>query len=317
MKSGKSLYLAPLQGFTNVFYRKALTLASSQVNKYFTPFFEQGKNTFLDPHEFPELDLRLNSGLNVVPQVATNSPDFFVQFADHVLKLGYSEINLNMGCPFPMLVKRQKGGGLLQYPNMADALISALFEAHPPIQLSVKMRAGLADVREGQEMMSVLNKYPLNEVIIHPRLVTQIYNGEPDWNVFQEMQEACVHPVIGNGDINSRDDWQMLSQRFPDVAGWMIGRGGLRLPVLWDQISGKDKGGLVEFLKVLHYHYFELVTSYYSDWYRSFNYLYSFWKYPLEGVENGKRFFRKLKKHNTPESYQEWLNKLWDFYDAD
>jgi len=316
MKSEKSLYLAPLQGFTNVFYRKALALTTSRVNKYFTPFFEQGKNTFLDPHEFPELDLRLNSGLNVVPQVATNSPDFFVQFADHVLKLGYSEINLNMGCPFPMLVKRQKGGGLLQHPNMADALIGALSESHLPIQLSVKMRMGLADVHEGKEMMSVLNKYPLNEVIIHPRLVTQKYNGQPDWNVFQEMQEACVHPVIGNGDINSCDDWQILSQRFPDVAGWMIGRGGLRSPVLWDQINGKDNCSLIELLKTLHYHYFELVTSYYSDWYRSFNYLYSFWKYPLESIENGKRLFRKLKKHNTPESYQEWLDKLWDFYDA-
>lgn len=317
MKFEKSLYLAPLQGFTNVFYRKALALTTSQVNKYFTPFFEQGKDAFLDPHELPELDLQLNMGMNVVPQLATNSPDFLVQFAAHVFKLGYSEINLNMGCPFPMLVKRQKGGGLLHHPKMADDLLRMFFDSQIPIKLSVKMRAGLTEACEGQAMLNVLNQYPLQEVIIHPRLVTQKYNGVPDWNVFQEMQKVCVHPVIGNGDINSCDDWQMLSQRFPGVAGWMIGRGGLCSPVLWDQISGIDNRGLGEFLKALHQHYFELVISYYADWYRSFNYLYSFWKYPLESIENGKRLFRKLRKHNTPESYQDWLHSIWPNFDVD
>ncbi len=311
MESPKSLYLAPLQGYTNVFYRKALAQTTPHINKYFTPFFEEGKNGLLNPVELPELDMQLNSGVKLVPQVATNSADFLVKFSSHVLKMGYSEINLNMGCPFPMLVKRQKGGGMLAHPELVDQMLSLFFEAQLPIQLSVKVRAGLVDVQEGVDMLKVINKYPLTEVIIHPRLVTQKYTGVPDWHVFQVMQEACVHPVIGNGDITNYEEWQTLSRRFPNVSGWMVGRGALRSPVLWNQIRGTDGSGLNVFLKLLHHHYFEEVTAYYSDWYRAFNYLSSFWKYPLESLENGTRWLRKLKKHNTPVSYQEWLNNVW------
>lgn len=309
-----ALYLAPLQGYTNVFYRNALAVVTQSVDKFFTPFFEEGKKELTAPEFLPELDASLNKGINVVPQVATTSSEFLIQFVEQVLKLGYTEINFNMGCPFPMLVKRRKGGGILAHPELVEQLLSDFYKADLPVKLSVKMRAGLINLDQGTALVKVLNHFPLEEVIIHPRLVTQKYSGSPDWEAFNKMKELCVHPVIGNGDIRSLADWELLNDAFPDVKGWMIGRGALSAPWLWDQIKLSEKEDEAFLLKILHRHFYDVVVAYYNDWYRSFNHLMSFWKYPLEGVGEGKRFYRKLKKNNTPESYQEWLKSVWELF---
>lgn len=310
-------YLAPLQGFTKVWYRNAFQNALGGADKYFTPFFEEHKSGGFDPRLLPELDTGLNSGTNLIPQVATSDVAFLSKFWLTVTEMGYPEINLNMGCPFPMLVRRHRGGGLMNQPEMVKSLLGGFFEIHPNAKLSVKMRSGLNDTKQGAVVIDVLNLFPLTELIIHPRLVTQQYNGTPDWNAFESIAQKSIHPIVANGDINHFDDWQALSDRFQNISRWMMGRGWLMNPTLASEI----KNGLMtrqerlQNLWKFHQTFYALITAQKQmAWQLKNQYLNQFWHYPSQQIENGSRWLRRLKKENRPETYLEYIRQTKDFF---
>lgn len=308
------IYLAPLQSYTSVFYRKAFADVVGEVNKYFTPFFECGKTHFTDPGILPELDVRLNSNGLLIPQVATNDSDFLVPFYHFVNEMGYREINLNMGCPFPMLVKRKRGGGLLGEPLLLQEMLDNVFRQLPDMRLSLKIRIGVEEANEWRSIVGVINNYPITEVIVHPRIVAQKYSGVPDWDVFEEIIAVCRHPLVGNGDINSVEDYKSLTSRFPSIKAWMLGRGILRNPTLVSELRNvnvTDKMR-IEKIRLLHAVFFNEVMSYYNDWNRVFNFLMTFWYYISMSFDGGVRHYRKLKKHNRETLYFEWIEGLLD-----
>ncbi|MCU4166358.1 tRNA-dihydrouridine synthase family protein [Carboxylicivirga caseinilyticus] len=309
MNSIKPIYLAPLQGYTNVFYRRALNEVYSVVDKYFTPFFEEEKDSFSDPQLLPELDQVINAGCVLVPQVASNNSKFLIDFTQKVSKLGFDEVNINMGCPFPMLVKRQKGGGMLSEPYLVEQLLSDFFSKDLHVRLSIKMRAGLNHSDQGLEILQVLNKFPIHEIIIHPRLVTQKYNGQPNWIDFERMFDNTHIPLVANGDLITNDDIQDIYNRFPDIKAVMLGRGMLRDPSIINLLDEKQKG---ERFRLFHQVYFDLVMKNALNWNQAFNYFNDFWFYPLSSSTEGKRHFRKLKKYNNIESYKDWINPAFD-----
>ena len=130
-------YLAPLQGYTKVWYRHAFHKTIGGAEKYFTPFFEEHRSGGFDPRLLPELDTELNRGIRLIPQIVANEPLFMTKAYKAIQEMGYHEINLNMGCPFPMLVKRNKGGGLMNQPEMVSRMLDSFFSHHPQAQLSV------------------------------------------------------------------------------------------------------------------------------------------------------------------------------------
>lgn len=303
------IYLAPLQSYTTVFYRNAFASVIGGVDKYFTPFFEEGKNDVILPSTSLELDKSLNLGLDVVPQVATNNAEFLIRFATIAIELGYTEINLNMGCPFPMLVKRQKGGGMLGNVHISNEILKAFFKAALPIQLSVKMRSGIMDTQEGLDMIQVLNDYPLSEMIIHPRLVSQKYMGEPDWDAFAKMARTCQHRIIANGDINTLEELSQIKAEFQNLKGVMMGRGILTNPlVLMPDLNNEERLAL---FKKFHAYFKDELIKHCLDWNQCFSHLCNFWYYPLSGSIIGKRHLRKLKKHNSINKYELWLAEVW------
>ncbi|MBS2099031.1 tRNA-dihydrouridine synthase family protein [Carboxylicivirga linearis] len=309
MSNKKQIYLAPLQGYTNVFYRKALNEVYSGVAKYFTPFFEEGKGCFSDPELNPELDMNLNAGCYLVPQIATNNIRFLIAFSKKIKELGYEELNLNMGCPFPMLVKRSKGGGMLSDTHLVEQLLAEFFQQDIGLRLSVKMRSGLTEVNQGLRMLGVLNQFPLHEIIVHPRLVIQKYNGHPNWDDFEMMLKATSIPMVANGDIVCRNDVEVIQKNFLEVKSIMIGRGILSNP--GSILLEKEENTVERFLQ-FHKLYYDLVQSNTLNWNQAFNYLSDFWFYPLTNTTEGKRYFRKLKKHNHLDLYQDWLYGVKD-----
>lgn len=305
------IYLAPLQSYTNVCYRKAYNDIYGGIAKYFTPFFEEGKGSFSMPHLLPELDQDLNKGLLLVPQVATNSARFLIHFAKEVIRLGYNEININMGCPFPMLVKRQKGGGMIGELKLVNQILDYFFNAQIPIKLSVKTRIGITNVEEGLQLMKVLNDYDLEEVIIHPRLVVQKYNGVPDWSSFEAMGKTVRHKVVANGDITSFSQIKDLTECYPCLSAVMIGRGFLTNPAMCKEPVIKEEKFNMH--KQFHDAFLGYIMERSIDWNQGFNQLMNFWYYPLNESVEGKRFWRKLRKNNTRELYGGWLNEVWSF----
>ena len=309
MSCRKQIYLAPLQGYTNVFYRKALNEVYSGVAKYYTPFFEEGKGQFTDPELIPELDKELNAGSYLVPQIATNNIQFLITFSKKIKELGYEELNINMGCPFPMLVKRRKGGGMLTERSLVEQLLVEFFQQDIGLKLSVKIRSGLTELNQGLQMLTVLNQFPLQEIIVHPRLVTQKYNGYPNWDDFETMLKATSIPMVANGDIVCKNDVEVLEKKFPEIKGVMVGRGILSNP---GRILLEKEENTVERFLQFHQVYYDMVQSNTLNWNQAFNYLSDFWFYPLTKTMEGKRYFRKLKKHNHPDLYLDWLNGVKD-----
>jgi len=304
--------LAPIQSYTYAFYRYAHSRTFSSFDRYYTPFFEDDKKRGWKPGLTPELDIKLNDGITIIPQIATNEPEFLIRSAEKFSEMGYNEINLNMGCPFPMLVKRGKGAGLLQEPKIVEKILNFFFRKTDGIELSVKMRLGIDEADEWESIIPILNNYSVAEVIVHPRSAKQKYGGDVNWDEFERLTEQCNLPVTGNGDINSRQDYNSLQKHFPHITSWMIGRGALTNPFLPGELKGisysqQERKEL--FLK-FHDTFLNVVKQYFPEWNHALNYMRSFWHYPLQNVENGQRHYKKLKKYLSEAEYQAWSVKL-------
>ncbi len=201
------IYLAPLQGITDYSFRQAFCTLFEAPDLAFSPFIETHKP---DHRAYRDVLPERNKGIRLVPQVLGNNADEMKQVIAHLNELGYSEINWNLGCPYPMVTKKQMGAGLLPYPEQIDAVLSELYK-DTSLKLSVKMRLGLNSPDEWKALVPVFNRYPLTEVIIHGRTASQMYNGEVNETAFLDMISQLVHPACYNGNINSLDDFQSLS----------------------------------------------------------------------------------------------------------
>jgi tRNA-dihydrouridine synthase B len=130
-----------------------------------------------------------------------------------------------------------RGSGLLMFPETIDTLLAAI-TAQIPMPLSVKIRLGRQDKEEIHDLIQVLNRHPLDHVILHPRTGIQMYRGAADHDAFGAAMEACVHPFVYNGDITDTSSFSTVRHRFPGIRRFMIGRGLLANPFLPEEIRG-------------------------------------------------------------------------------
>ncbi|MDD5491956.1 MAG: tRNA-dihydrouridine synthase family protein, partial [bacterium] len=158
--------------------------------------------------------------------------------------MGYKTVNLNLGCPIKHIRSKRRGAGLLPYPSDIIEMLNKIIPAIPN-QLSIKVRLGSEHNREFIDLLSLLNDLPLKDIIVHPRIGSQMYEGEVDLATFAEILALSKHPVIYNGDIDSPETFKRLASRFPDIGGWMIGRSGITNPFLPEQIK-KLRGGTAQ-----------------------------------------------------------------------
>ena len=220
-----SIYFAPLQSYTTIAHCLSFNQIVGGVDKFFTPFYRadhDGKFAF-EPYLINRPDL------NLVPQVLTNKANELIRFSEAMKERGFDEINLNIGCPFPMVVNRKLGSGLLPFPKDLRLMLTAYFRTAHPVKLSVKLRLGLNDKQEIKSVLKVLKEFDIEEIILHPRLGVQKYKGEPDWALFSAL--ATENELVGNGDIKSLADLKELRKRCTNVKTWMIGRGLLENPM--------------------------------------------------------------------------------------
>lgn len=231
-----TLSLAPMQGFSDQIYRSTLCHIGG-VDVFYAPYIkvEGGE---IKVKSLADIAPEINNGMTVVPQVLANKADDMLLVAHAVGKLGYTELNWNLGCPFPMVAKRQLGAGLLPYPEKIDSLLND-FETQSDIALSVKMRLGYLSPDEIWPVLDVLNQHNIKEVIIHPRIGKQMYNGEADKRIMPEIVAKSAHPVAYNGDILTAGQARLLLENNPSVTHLMIGRGLLRNPFLANEIKGE------------------------------------------------------------------------------
>ena len=181
------LSLGPFQGITDAPFRNVFKRHFGGIDKFYTPFFtgihkeDHAKNL-----QGEEIDPRCNDVETLTPQILSTDAEEILRFAKQCKALGYKEINLNMGCPFPRVANKKRGCGLLPYPDMVEAMFERVFE-EIDIQFSVKCRLGYFNPDEIDAIIPIFNKFPLSELIIHPRIGKQLYKGEADVERFKAL----------------------------------------------------------------------------------------------------------------------------------
>lgn len=228
-------YMAPLEGITGSLFRNTYQEHFRKFDRLFTPFFG---NTGFNTKELCDIGPSANEGIPLVPQILSNKAEDFLSIAERMKNYGYDSVNLNLGCPAGTVVSKGRGSGFLRYPESLDAFLAEIFEKSP-LSISVKTRIGFDDESVWPMLLEIYNRYPITELIVHPRLRTDLYRPPVRLDAFRYAYENAKMPLVYNGDINTVSDYERIRDDFPGIRAVMIGRGILRNPGLLGEIHGE------------------------------------------------------------------------------
>lgn len=302
-----TLYLAPIRGITDDLYRKAFAEHFGGIDLAIAPYITTLKKDYLKSAHFKHLTAEQNREMKVIPQILGNDVDEMITLCHELALMGYTKVNWNIGCPYPMVTKRKAGSGMLPFPEMIDNVLEKLCSSQP-LKVSVKTRTGLLSHDEIGAVIPVLNSYPLEEVTIHARTGKQMYKGKASVEMFKTCLDALTHKVVYNGDITSREQLQLLQQTFPEVDSWMLGRGVLMNPFLAREI----KDGVViaddekiRTIRLFHDQLYQDYTNRLSGGSHILDKMKGHWFYLYHALNNGKKLYKKITKVKGIENYQE------------
>lgn len=233
-------YAAPMEGLTDRVWRQAQQKwfgPEGTAHRYYAPFLSPPENRVLIKKKMAELEPAANPGVQVIPQLLAKDGELAAWMIGELRRMGYTEVNLNFGCPSGTVTAKGKGSGMLRDPQKLDAFLDAVF-SQAGGSVSVKTRLGVARAEEFGEILDVYNKYPLCELTIHPRVMKQLYRGQADREAFAAYLPACTAPVCYNGDVTTVDDLRALEAAFPGLSGIMVGRGLIADPALLRKAVG-------------------------------------------------------------------------------
>ena len=224
-------YLAPMEGVTDSVYRSVYHRMFTPFDRYYTPFLTPTADRLITARQLRELDPARNAGMEVVPQLLGNDPELFLWMAGVLKDMGYREVNLNLGCPSGTVVKKKKGSGLLGQRELLERLLDGIFD-RTPLPVSVKTRLGLRSEAEFGPVLELFNRYPICELIVHPRVQKDQYAGPIRLDAFALAMAESRAPVCYNGDLWAPEDVDEIKARFPALDAVMLGRGAVANPGL-------------------------------------------------------------------------------------
>ena len=299
------LYSSPLQGFTDFRFRSNFQEYFGGIDQYMAPYIRLNGKMDIKASTRRDLLPENNHTPDLIPQVITKDAGELRFVAETVQKLGYKELNWNLGCPYPMVAKRGMGSGLLRTPGIIDEVLNSVSQ-ELDIRLSVKMRLGYESANEIFEVLPILDKYELENISIHPRIGKQLYKGEVDLNSFENCLTHSRHTIIYNGDITSVQAFRKLEERFNSIDRWMIGRGLISDPFLPSMIKAdtliypKDR---IEIFKAFHDSLFSTYEEALSGPKHLLLRMYQFWEYFIQSFPSSPKGLKMIKKARDLSSY--------------
>ena len=302
-------YLAPMEGITGYIYRNAYAKFFNNIDKYFTPFIVPNQSTSLKTKELRDLLPENNGDLYIVPQILTNDAEGFISTAEKLKQLGYNEINLNLGCPAGTVVSKSRGSGFLAKREELDRFLDEIYKINN-MKISIKTRLGKDSADEFYELLKIYNKYPLEELIIHPRTREDFYGNKPNLEVFKDALTISKSPICYNGDIFTVSDYNNITENFKDIDKVMLGRGLLANPALLCEIKGNiyiDKKTLRAFHDEIFNNYKELFNEDKNAMYR----MKELWGYMIHIFSDNKKYYKKIKKAQKVSDYNSAVASLF------
>jgi len=246
-------YFAPMEGLTDSIYRRVHHKYFPGVDRYFMPFLSPTIHRSLTHKEDRELPRADSEAFTAIPQVLTKVPEDFLWAAQVCADRGYSEVNLNVGCPSGTVVSKGKGSGMLRSADELDRFLDAVFSASP-LPISIKTRLGLEDPEDFVGILEVFNRYPITELTVHPRVRKDFYKEPVRANWFRYAYDNSRNPLCYNGNIFSKQQADQIATIYSGVESVMIGRA-----LIGDPGMLSPEGTTREVLKQFHD---ELVEEY-------------------------------------------------------
>jgi tRNA-dihydrouridine synthase len=305
-----NFYFAPLEGLTGYIYRNAHhAFFPKGIAKYFSPFIVANGSDSFKTRELNDILPENNQGTYLVPQLLTNNADDFIHTTRRIKLLGYSEINLNLGCPSGTVVSKNRGSGFLAKRTELDLFLEKIFH-QPVMKISIKTRIGKDSPEEFDALIEIFNKYPVEELIIHPRVQTDFYKNKPNMEVFQAALDRSRNPVCYNGDIFTAEDHEKFSAGYPGVGTVMLGRGLLMNPGLVNELLygiKPEKSRLRNFHDTIYEGYKRVLHGEKDVLFK----MKELWSYMIAMYSDNAKHLKRIKKAQTLHAYEEAISCLF------
>ncbi len=232
------LALAPMQDVTTLSFMRVIARYGGP-DAYWTEYFRVHGDSRLDKWILQSITEN-PTGRPVVAQMIGNDVPALVRTAKELQKYPVAAIELNLGCPAPVVYRKCAGGGLLREPERIDAILGALRDA-VTIPFTVKTRIGFESPAEFDALLPLFAKHPIDLLTIHARTVKQMYRPGVRYDLIALAARELKCPVLANGNVHgAAQAKQLLAET--GVRGLMIGRGAIRNPWLFDQIRAELRG---------------------------------------------------------------------------
>ena len=230
MINDMKILCAPVQGVTDCHWRNAQYDIFGGPDGYYGPFMriEHGD---IRKRDIADASPENNTVPVFTPQILACQPSDALRMVDTLAQMGYNEIDINLGCPFPPIALHHKGSGLLQYPDEVKNLFTALADVEG-MRYSVKMRLGWDDSQQWREIVPLFDIINPTQVTVHPRTGRQQYKGDLLIEEFADFLSLCHYSVVFNGEIKTLDDITRVKQQFPTITAVMIGHGLIEDPAM-------------------------------------------------------------------------------------
>lgn len=293
---------APMEGVTGHIFRLAHHRWFGGIDRYYMPFLSPTQTHSFSRREWSDLLPENNEGLSVIPQLLTRNADDFLWAASELADSGYTEVNLNLGCPSGTVVAKGKGSGFLGRPQELEEFLDRIF-SRCPLRISIKTRLGLNDPDEFPALLELFQRYPVPELIIHPRVQKDFYRHPARWDVFAAILPACRLPVCCNGDLATAERCAAFRTRFPSVTALMLGRGLIGDPALARKLSGGSAADR-DSLRAFHDQLYEDYCTAFGSRRNAMMRMKELWFYMIGLFEDDGKAYKTLRKASDFHVYE-------------
>lgn len=246
------------------------------------------------------------TGRPVYAQLIGQDIEALVRIAGELQAYPVAGIDLNLGCPAPVVCRKDAGGGLLRKLDHMEAIISALRDAIPG-KFTVKTRVGYDSHHEFAKLLEIFQRHAIDTLTIHGRTVTERYQTPIHPECIRMAVEQMPCPVIANGNVvDVQTGLGALRQTGAD--GLMIGRGAIRNPWIFDQLRASFSGEPVTQVSradLLSYieHLYQEIASHTDDFDsgKHVNRMKKYMLYIVQGIDED--FEHYIRRAKTPEDF--------------
>ncbi len=298
-------YFAPMEGLTDSVYRRLHHKYFPGVDKYYMPFFSPTVHRSLTAREARELPMADSESFTAVPQLLTKNAEDFLWAAQQCRDRGYTEVNLNLGCPSGTVFSKGKGSGMLRDPEALERFLDAVFSA-APLPISLKTRLGVENPAEFETLLGLYNQYPISLLIVHPRVRKQFYTGAVDMAAFTSALFHSKNSICFNGNLCGKREIEAFTSKYPQVQFLMLGRGLIGDPGMLSP-WGTDTKTLQSFFD-------ELLDSYTTLFGGSRNAMFRLkenWRYLLCRFDGAEKLGKRLRKTTDVNEYRAITHEIF------